>query len=163
MISTIYSWKKENSLFGGSPYLRNCMFLPVQEKRLKTPPRADRPESDGTLVQTRGSDCVDICHQLKRSARSPLLTQRKGILCYTQALRAFLWFWERLPGGRSHDNSGFSLCQEATFLLVERLQSSYIIKITFSFPICSVYPPVKASVLIPSCLTPMWGLWEVPR
>lgn len=44
-----------------------------------------------------------------------------------------------------------------------RLQSSYITKIMFSFPICSAYPPVKASVLIPSCLTPMWGLWEVPR
>lgn len=56
-----------------------------------------------------------------------------------------------------------AICQEATFLLVERLQSSYIAKIMFSFSVCSVYPLVKASVLIFSYLIPIWGLWDVPR
>lgn len=56
-----------------------------------------------------------------------------------------------------------AFCQEATFLLVERPQFSYITKIMFSFSICSVHPPVKATVLIFSHLIPMWGLWEVLR
>lgn len=56
-----------------------------------------------------------------------------------------------------------AFCHEATFLLVERLQSSYIRKITFCFSICSVYPEGKVSILIFSYLIPILGLWEFSR
>lgn len=50
-----------------------------------------------------------------------------------------------------------AFCHEATFLLAERLQSSYIRKITFCFSICSVYPEGKVSILIFSYLIPHFG------
>lgn len=56
-----------------------------------------------------------------------------------------------------------AFCQEATFFLVERLQSSYSRETTFCFSICSVYPQVKASILIFSYLIPIWELWEVSK
>ena len=76
----------------------------------------------------------------------------------TLILRQASW-WE-MNRGKVIITVDSAFCQEATFLLVERLQTSYIRKITFCFSICSVYPQGKVSILIFSYLIPILGLWE---